>query len=244
MAGAGTIVSCGWRRGALALTLLLPTTVRAAQPVAPPPAIPDAELAARLDFLERRLDAARPTALAWQWGWTGFYGASLAANVGFAVAAEDGDDRVRAIVDAAKSGVAIVQTLRLVREPLPAELGAEPMRAVPGQGRAAGLERLAVGERQLVAGATRAETRFDLRRHLLVVGGNLLGGAAILALGSPADALASTAIGTAIGEAQIWSQPWRATDDLRDYRAAFPGTPAAGWELRPLGPGVELVLRF
>ena len=243
MAGTGTIVSCGWRRGLLALALLLPAMARAAESVAAS-AIPDAELAARLDFLERRLDAARPASLAWQWGWTGFYSASLAANAGYAAVADDHDDRVRAIVDAVKSGVAMVQTLRLARDPLPGNLGAEPMRAKPGEDRAARLQRLAVGERQLLASAERAETRYDLGRHLLVVGGNLLGGAAILAFGSARDAITSTAIGTAIGEAQIWSQPWRAQRDLADYRSAFPDASGTGWELRPRGPGVELVLRF
>ena len=212
----------------------------------PPPVLQlsDAELSARLGFLEERLEAGRPTALAWQWGWTGFYGASLVLNGGYAAVAEDGDDRVRAVVDAVKSGVALAQTLRLVRDPLPANVGAAPMRAVPGDSRAARLERLAVGERLLVASAERAETRYDLRRHLIVLGGNLLGGAAILALGNPADAAQSTAIGIAVGEAQIWSQPWRAPNDLRDYRARFPGAPGVGWELRPKGRGVELVLRF
>ena len=236
MAGARTSVR--WL-GPLALALL-PAAAGAAEPVA----IPDAELAARLDFLERRLDAARPASLAWQSGWSAFYTVSLAANAGYATVADDHDDRVRAIVDAVKSGVAMVQTLRLAHDPLPGNLGAEPMRAVPGEDRAARLQRLAVGERQLLASAERAETRYDLGRHLMVVGSNLLGGAAILAFGSTRDAIASTAIGTAIGEAQIWSQPWRATADLRDYRAAFPAVPSTGWELRPRGPGVELVLRF
>ena len=223
---------------------MLPGAAAADGATPPVLAISDAELAARLDFLEQRLDAARPAALAWQWGWTGFYSASLAANVGYAVAAEDGDDRVRAIVDAVKSGVATVQTLQLVRDPLPANVGAEPMRAVAGNDRAARMQRLAVGERQLLASVERAGTRYGLRRHLLVIGGNLLGGAAILALGSARDAVESTAIGTAIGEAQIWSQPWRATEDLRDYRTTFPDARAISWELRPQGPGVEVVLRF
>ena len=216
----------------------------AAEPAPPVLALPDAELAARLGFLEERLDAARPTALAWQWGWTGFYSASLALNVGYAIEAEDGDDRVRAIVDATKSGVATLQTLTLLRDPLPANVGAQPMRDVPGDDRAARLERLAVGERQLLASAERAETRYSLRRHLLVLGGNLLGGAAILALGDADDALQSTLIGTAIGEAQIWSQPWRAPGDLRDYRATFPDARGISWDLRAKGRGVELVFRF
>jgi hypothetical protein len=244
---ARALASGGWRCGCLLLALtvpLAPVSSAAADPTPPVLELSDAELAARLGFLQERLDAARPTALAWHWGWTGFYGASLAVNVGSAIEAEDGDDRVRAIVDATKSGVAIVQTMRLLRDPLPAIVGAQPMRAVPGDDRAGRLERLAVGERQLLASAARAETRYSLRRHLLVTGGNLLGGAAILALGDADDALQSTLIGTAIGEAQIWSQPWRASGDLRDYRAAFPDARGVGWEVRPKGSGAELVLRF
>ena len=228
----------------LALSLPLVPSPAAAAPAQPVLALSDAELAARLGFLEERLDAGRPTALAWHWGWTGFYSASLAANIGYAIEAENGDERVRAIVDAAKSGVAAVQTLALLRDPLPAILGAQPMRDVPGDDRAARLERLAVGERQLEASAARAETRYSLRRHLIVLGGGLLGGAAILALGDADDALQSTAIGTAIGEAQIWSQPWRAPDDLRDYRARFPEAAGISWDLRAKGRGVELVFRF
>jgi hypothetical protein len=230
----------------VALTLpLVPGSAAAAGPPPPPVlTLSDAELAARLGFLEERLHAGRPTALAWQWGWTGFYSASLALNVGYAVEAEDGDDRVRAIVDATKSAAATLQTLTLLSDPLPANVGAQPMRDVAGDDRAARLERLAVGERQLLASAARAETRYSLRRHLIVLGGNLLGGAAILALGDADDALQSTLIGTAIGEAQIWSQPWRAPGDLRAYRASFPNARAITWDLRPKGRGVELVFRF
>ena len=229
---------------AAVLIVLAALPCRAEEPAPPVLRLSDAELAARLGFLEERLEAGRPTALAWQWGWTGFYGASLVLNGGYAAVAEDGDDRVRAVVDTVKSGVALAQTLRLVRDPLPANVGAAPMRAVPGDGRAARLERLAVGERLLLASAERADTRYDLGRHLLVLGGNLLGGAAILALGNAQDAAQSTAIGIAVGEAQIWSQPWRAPNDLRDYRARFPGAPGVAWELRPKGRGVALVLRF
>jgi hypothetical protein len=236
-----------YRRCHLFLALALPLIAGAAAAAEPPPpvlSVSDTELAARLGFLEQHLKAGRPTSLAWQWGWTGFYTATFALSVGYAVAAEDGDDRVRAVVDAAKSGVATVQTLRLLRDPLPANLGAQPMHDVPGDNRAARLERLAVGERQLLASAARAETRYSLRRHLIVLAGNLLGGAAILALGDARDALQSTVIGTAVGEAQIWSEPWRATSDLHDYQATFSDAPGLSWNLRPKGTGVELVFRF
>jgi hypothetical protein len=228
------------------LLLALPMADAAAgaeQPRPPVLHLADAELAARLSFLEERLDAGRPTALAWQWGWTGLYSASLTANLAWAIVAEDGSERVRAIVDATKSAAATIQMLTLLRDPLPATAGARPMRGVAGSGRAAMLERLAAGERQLAASAASAATRYHLRRHLAVIGANLLGGAAILALGSRRDALQSSLIGLAVGEAQIWSQPWRASGDLEDYRAAFPPRGIA-WQLQPRGTGVALTVRF
>ena len=115
-----------------ACLLLLAAPPGLARETRPVLALSDAELAARLGFLEERLDAGRPPALAWQWGWTGFYGAGLVLNGGYAAVAEDGDDRVRAAVDAVKSGVALAQTLRLVRDPLPANVGAAPMGAGVG----------------------------------------------------------------------------------------------------------------
>src|SRR5690349_9779867 len=95
----------------LLLLAVLASVVGLAGPVraaAPEPAAPlvmptDTELAARLGFLEERLEAQRPTALTWQYGWTGFYLVSLARNTVYAARADDGDQRVRGIVDAAKS---------------------------------------------------------------------------------------------------------------------------------------------
>lgn len=204
----------------------------------------DAELGARLHFLESRLEAGQPTALAWEWGWSGAYAASFVSNTIHAVGADEADDRVRAIVDAAKSGLATAQMATLLLHPLTAGSGAAPMRDVPGDDRSARLLRLAVGERQLLAAAARAETRFSLRRHLVTIGANLLGGAAIATFGDGNDAVQSTLIGIAVGEAEIWSQPWRATADLRDYRAEFPASPGLTWELRPMRTGVQVAFHF
>ena len=101
----------------------------------------------------------------------------------------------------------------------------QPVRAVPGTTPRDRLLRLAVGERTLIENAASAESRFSLRRHLEGVTANLIGGAAIATFGDSGDAVRSTLIGIAIGEAEIWSQPWRATGDLRDYHAQFPGSP-------------------
>lgn len=121
----------------------------AAEPASVQPPIlslTDVELAERIGFLEQRLDEARPTALTWQWGWTGAYTASFVFNLDYAIRVDDNDRRVRAVVAAAKSAVAAVQTARLWHDPLVATQGARPMREVPGEGRAAEEQRLAVGE--------------------------------------------------------------------------------------------------
>lgn len=227
----------------LLVALVWAGPVAAAEPGTPLVMPTDAELAARIGFLEERLDAARPTALAWQYGWTGIYAAGFVSNTLYAVRADDGDERVRGIVDATKSALATAEMVSMFRDPLPGTYGARPMRAVPGDDRAARLQRVAVGERLLREGAERAQTRYSWSRHLLGIATNLLGGAVIWTLGDGRDAAESTLIGIAVGEAQIWSEPWRATGDLRDYERRFPG-PGVTWELRGKGPGVELVLSF
>ena len=93
---------------------------------------------------------------------------------------------------------------------------------LPGDTRAARVQRLAVGERQLRASAERAATRYSWQRHLLGIATNLAGGAAILALGNRGDAVGSTLVGIAVSELQIWSQPWRPTGDLRPATCAIP----------------------
>jgi hypothetical protein len=201
--------------------------------------LPDSEVEARLDFLTERLDAGRFSAAAWQYGWSGFYAVGTLTNGIQLLTAGDTDGRVVSLVDGLKSVGALAV---LVTDPLPARLGADPVRAVP---ESASRYRLAVGERQLVENYVRAESRYSLQRHLEGVTTNLIGGAFIWAFGDSSDALRSTLVGIAVGEAQIWSQPWRASGDLRDYRAAFPATLAnLEWELRPMGTGVQLAFRF
>jgi hypothetical protein len=203
-----------------------------------------AEVDARLGFLEERLDAGRFTAQAWQYGWSGVFGAGAVLSAAQAVTADDGDERVYQIVGTVKSVGALAQMLT---DPLPARLGAEPLRDVPAATPRGRLQRLAVGERQVVENAARAESRYSLRRHLEGVTTNLIGGAVIWALGDSRDAVLSTLSGIAVGEAQIWSQPWRATSDLDDYREAFSTTVASRgiqWELRPTLNGVQLAFRY
>jgi hypothetical protein len=204
----------------------------------------DPELGACLGFLEERLEAGRLSAQGWQYGWTGVYGVTTTLSAVQTLLADDADDRVYNLVGAVKSAGGLAQ---LLLDPLPARLGAAAMQEVPATTRRGRLERLAVGERQLFVNAARAEQRYSLRRHLEGVTTNVIGGAVIWAFGSSSDAVVSTLSGIAVGELQIWTQPWRATGDLEDYRNRFTNGSVmgdAGWQLRPRPGGVELALRF
>jgi hypothetical protein len=218
-----------------------------AQTIEVPPqleGLSDAETDARLSFLQERLEAGQLTAKTWQYGWTGVFGVGAVAGVAQAITADDGDERVYNIVGAVKSTGAVAQMLI---DPLPARLGAEPMRAMPDGTRQGRLQRLALGERQLVTNSDRADTRYSWRRHLEGITTNLIGGAVIYAFGDSKDALVSALSGLAVGEASIWSQPWRANGDLADYRAAFPTTMAGRgiqWQLRPTLNGAELAFNW
>lgn len=207
--------------------------------VSPVPALAQApvdEIDLRLQFLEERLDAGRTTAQVWQYGWTGLFAVSAVSNTVNLFTADDGDERVLAAVDGVKS---IAATTQMLLDPLPARLGADPMRAEPGRTRE---QRLALGESQLMVNAQRAEERWSFKTHLKPVLVNALGGGIIYAFGDSRDAIVSATTGILVSEAQIWTQPWRASQDLRDYKSRFPQ--AITWKIRPRPNGVELAFQF
>lgn len=232
---------------ALVLPLASPAPVLGAAAVQPLPVsarlatLSDAELAARLDFLQARLAAQRPTGLAWQWGWVGLSLTGTAHHAAEAAQADSKDARVRRLVEAVLSaGKAVF----LLVEPLPARLGAEPMLAVPAEDRAGRLQRLAAGESQLLVSGQHAETRYSLWRHLRSIAVSLLGSGLIVTFGDRSDAFHTLLTNIALDEAQIWSEPWQPATDLRDYRTQFAAPVGVSWEVQATGTGLALVLRF
>ncbi|WP_455235154.1 hypothetical protein [Thiogranum longum] len=210
----------------------------------PPVAISDAELDQRLEFIQTRLAKQRPGARYWQYGWTGFYAISTAAQGILAVDADDNDDEVNYIVGAVKSTGALA--LLLLR-PLPAVHSSTELQAMPSQSREQRIRKLEQGEAMLRENAMRAGERTSWKRHFVGIAGNLIGGVAIAAFGDSSDAVASTLIGIAVREATIWSQPSRATTDLEDYRNnkwAQRGGSAATWRVVPTANGVAVNIRF
>jgi len=235
----------------IALAALL-VSVGCASAAPPQPDFPEprneAELDARLRFLEQRLAAGHLHAAAWSFGWLGIQVFSGISQIQDAAAARESGDRSRDIVNAVKSTVGVADVL--VIRPMPGRQGAAPLREMPDGTEDARLARLARGEEILLATADRAAAHRSWKVHVGNVLFNLAGTAVLLGLGhedAAATTLASGAIG---GEIQIWTEPWRGTRDLADYEhlvqtghASAPGT-GPHWFLAPACDGLALQMRF
>jgi len=206
--------------------------------------ISNAELEQRLKFIETRLARQSPNARYWQHGWTGFHAASAVVQGVLAVDADDSDDEVNYLVGAVKSTGALAQML--IR-PLPAVQSATRFQALPSRSREERIHKVAQGEALLHENADHAATRTSWKRHLIGVGANLFGGVAIAAFGDSSDAVTSTLLGVAVSEANIWTEPSRALNDLEDYQHnkwVQRETSNVSWHIVPLARRVEVKFRF
>lgn len=204
----------------------------------------ETEVEERLAFLERRLEAAEFQGDLWQYGWFGVHSTGLVFNAVDASLTDDDDDRVARIVGATKSAVGIGY---LLLRPLPARLGADPIRAMPHGTPELERARLQAAEDLLQRSAQRARRKYTVWPHLESAVLNLIGGGIILGFGDWEDAALSTGLGIAVGELQIWTVPSRPATDLAAYRGRFGPTPGArrtGWYLVPRPNGLALALRF
>jgi hypothetical protein len=204
----------------------------------------DDQIEQRLRFITDQLNAGRPHASYWQLGWTGFYAASTVVQGIRAATENDNDDVVNNLVGAVKSAGGLFDMLL---RPLPGRYGADPISAMPSGSREDQLDRLARAEDLLHAGAERAAERTQWQRHLTMLGVNLAAGAVIWGFGDRNDAAVSTIVGTAVGEAAIWSQPARAQTDLKDYQDRFSAPRSrnqARWQILPVAGGAVVCLEF
>ena len=204
----------------------------------------DGEIDKRLRFIMERLDEGQRNAQYWQYGWTGFYAIGSVTQSVAAIDEDDSEDRVNYVVSAVKSAAALTD---LLLRPLPARHGADEIRTMPAGTRQENLQRLYRGEELLRANAERARERTSWKPHLTVVGVNLVAGAFIWGFGDGDDAAVSTALGIAVGEAAIWTQPGRATTDLEDYERRFAGfrtKTKITWHIVPIMGGAVVRVSF
>jgi hypothetical protein len=72
-------------------------------------------------------------------------------------------------------------------------------------------------------------------------------GGAIVAEGfDEDDGWVSAGIGVAVGEAMLWSHPWKGRSDLEEYEARFASRSGEklSWAVLPYGRGLKLQVRF
>lgn len=209
-----------------------------------PDALSDAELDQRIAWLKTTLDATAGYSKFWQYGWASGYTLGIGIGVAQAATTSKNDTRVNSIVTASK---AVIGTARMLWDPHPGRLGADPMRAISGDDRSAKLQRLAVGESQLTRVSERAQKRLRWERHVGSVALNLVGGAFVAGFGDWEDALISTAVGVVVGEVMIFSSPKAAASNLSDYQQKFAGiTRPDEWQvsLIPTGMGAAIRVDF
>lgn len=183
----------------------------------------DAEVSARLHFIEDHLAAQAPRAQAWFGVWTGVYG-GLALGQGVLLLALH--DHKSQVVYAAGGIGALVGTLSMTVIPMPAAFAGWRLRAVPESTPEERRRKLAVAERWLDHAA---DGELFEQSWLVQLGGVLVsaGIGLILELGYRFfdAAVENTFIGVAIAQTQVTTSPMQAVRDRIEYAQRF-GLPA------------------
>jgi len=208
----------------------------------------DEEIDRRVDFLTERLDKRQLHAALWKYGWLTVNGGGLIVSATQAGLADEGStDQVNEIAQAGKAAIGVAY---LLLNPMPGTSGADPVRELPNVTREDRLARLAEAEYILAREAERAHDRTSWLLHL----GNLFLDAAAaapaLALGDAGLAAESFGIGAAVGEIQIWSQPWKGPSDWEEYEhfiatgEDLSNIRNSRWWIAPRGLGLAFVAEF
>lgn len=204
------------------------------------PSLTDQALEERLAYAERALDAHRTHAAVWWYGWSGFYAVAIVTEGTLATLTDDSAERADLIVAAAKTSLGLAA---LLIQPLQAKDGADDVRSMPGATRLDRVRRLEHAEAQLRINAKAADDRYFWLRHLATASINIAGGL-IVAEGydDPARGWRSAAIGFAVGEAMIWSQPWQPRQDLDAYEDRYrkSATSSVRWNMAPTLGGASI----
>jgi hypothetical protein len=220
------VQATGARRVVPTLPLLLVLLGLAAHagPAGAPFEACDPDTAARLAFLEQRLDERRTYADRWWKIWTGGYALGTVVQSVRAGIEDDDGEQADLVVGAAK---ALFGTTRLLLFPPNARVGADPMRAVTPDSDAACRDRLAVGEDLLRRNAEESASRWSWKRHVANVAINVVGGVIVAEGFDETDGWTSAGIGIAVGETMTLTHPWTGEDDLEAYERRFASVPPA-----------------
>jgi hypothetical protein len=200
----------------------------------------------RLLWLTERLESRERYADIWWKGWTAFYATGVVFQSTRAALEDDGSHQADQIVGAVK---ALIGTTRLLWVRPTARLGADPLLDQPATSEETCVALVGEGEDLLRKAAKESDQRWDWKPHTFNVALNLAG--ALIATQAFDDdngfkkGWYSMGIGIAVGEAMIFSHPWKGRSDLEEYEAAFsPQTPQTSWMIQPYHAGLRLQVNF
>jgi hypothetical protein len=127
-----------------------------------------------------------------------------------------------------------------------ARLGADPLIAEPLPDEESCLARVAEGETLLRQAAKESQQRWDWKPHLFNVGVNIAGALIVTQAFNQTSGWTSAGIGIAVGEAMVWSHPWKGKSDLEEYetRFTYASRPQATWALMPYERGLMVRVTF
>jgi hypothetical protein len=200
----------------LVLMMLLCGTAR----IAAAQELSEDEVERRLHFLESRLRAETSQARWYEGSWSMLYVGGLGFGAYQIAQADSNAAMAEGIVGASKS---VLGAATLVLQPLKtARTTRELDEGTAGAGGPRD-QRLALAESLLRRNAKEVEIRYAWQPHVISLALNLVGGAIIWIAGDFRRAAQSTGIAIAFGELSIWSRPWGAKRDLREYRREFGG---------------------
>jgi hypothetical protein len=210
-------------------------------------ALDEVEIDERLSYLERQLDDGRTHATLWHRGWVGFYLLGMVVQSVRAGLEDDAGKRADLIVSAVKAPGG---AFNLLWSGLRAQEGADPVRALPAASRDDRLRRLAHAEALMLQDAEEAGRRWSWKRHAANVAVNSAGALIVwLGFDERTRAWRSAGIGMAVGEVMIWSQPWEAPGELKEYERRFdvtvePQKVGWSWDVVPTGNGAAIEVAF
>jgi len=214
----------------------------------------DEQVKERLAFLTKALEDGQPGAKRWWYGWIAGFSAG-AATMGVLAATEwetapdvDNSFAQDMLVGSATFALGVVG---LVIDPFTPATAATKLRPLPETTELERQAKLKRAEELLRECARREKSGRSLTTHLLNVGVNAAAGVVtVVAFDRPAtDGLITFATGEAISLLNIFSQPMRATRDLKKYEAGYPAAPAAAaprvtWSLSVFPGGFGLHVAF
>ncbi len=207
----------------------------------PTPDIPNVELDERVRFLDREIARNARLTRVWFALWSEVYAAGLVVQSARAAVETKPAYRADFTVSAAK---AVIGTVGRLARPPRAVLGPTAAELAPGGSHAARSRHLVVAEAMLRLDAKDNDRRYSWLAHTLNLGLNLAG-ALIVGFGYHdwRRGLESAAIGVAVGELSIWSQPWGAKRAWKRYALRYgiarPQRAAGGLQAVSVMPGLQ-----